>query len=141
MSRHFWTTKPMQKFKNNYFTNFSVHLGHLQIIYGKVASRSMSQLVAHPWVFRLHYEGEIWCLCTAGKGPKINSRPVYCSHLYSRLQNRSRFYKMNPKWNTQFWFTVSYRVICRHYIFFLLIFSPTQGFSMIKMNDASKSLF
>ena len=35
--------------------------------------------------FQTVHEGEIWCLCTVtfgSKGPKLNSRLVYCSQLY-----------------------------------------------------------
>ena len=52
------------------------------LVYRKVASSRLSQLVAH---FHIVYEGEFWCLCivTFGQnGPKLNSGPVYCSRLY-----------------------------------------------------------
>ena len=50
--------------------------------YRKVASSSLSWLVAH---FQKAYEGVIWWLCTVNFGqkvPQLNSRPVYCSPLY-----------------------------------------------------------
>ena len=50
----------------------------------KVASSRLSQLVAHFHVFHCLWRG-IWWLCTVTfghNGPKLNSRPVYCSQLY-----------------------------------------------------------
>ena len=41
--------------------------------------------------FQKAYEGEIWCLCTVTLGheyPKLNSRRVYCSWLYSKSMIR-----------------------------------------------------
>ena len=67
--------------------------------YRKVASSRLSRLVAH---FQTVYEGEFWCLCTVtfGKyGPKLNSRPVYCSRLYgSETRNFTWFYPRVFNW-------------------------------------------
>ena len=41
-------------------------------------SRIYLAVIAH---FQTVYEGEFWCLWR--NGPKLNSRPVYCSRLYS----------------------------------------------------------
>ena len=55
---------------------------NFQTNYHEVASSRLSWLVAH---FQAVYKGEFWCLCTVTfgqNGPKLNSRPVYCSRLY-----------------------------------------------------------
>ena len=56
----------------------------ISITYRKVASSSMSQLVAHFQIFRGLMKG---CLCIMTfdqKDPKLNSRQVYCLRLYGR---------------------------------------------------------
>ena len=55
--------------------------------YRKVASNSMSRLVAHLMIFRRLMKRKfdayvVWPL--AKKVPKLNSRPVYCSRLYGK---------------------------------------------------------
>ena len=55
-----------------------------ELVYHKVASSRLSQLVTHSRIFRLG----IWCLWTVTYGQnssKLNSRPVYCSWLYGTL--------------------------------------------------------
>ena len=68
--------------------------------YRKVASSRLSRLLAH---FQTVYKGEFWCLCTVTfgrNGPKMNSRPVYCSRLYSTY----RVTRPNTRYsNAQYW--------------------------------------
>ena len=59
--------------------------------YPKVASSSMSRLVAHFQIFRRLMKGKfdayVVCVTFGQKVPKLNSRPVYCSQLYGTLNN------------------------------------------------------
>ena len=69
--------------------NLKSFVGRDLKIYRKVASRSTSRLVARPEIFRLFIKGKfdpyvLWPLAF-GLWP-LNSRPVYCSRLYGRLQ-------------------------------------------------------
>ena len=58
-------------------------------IYRKVASSRLSRLVAHPSIFRLFMKGKfdayVSTVTFVTKSSKLNSRPVYCSKLYSTL--------------------------------------------------------
>ena len=61
----------------------------MDINYRKVASSRLSQLVAHFWIFRLFMKEKFYAF--GPKSLKLNSRPVYCSRLYSNTKVKLNF--------------------------------------------------
>ena len=73
-------------------TIYDSDLESRRLKYYKVVSWSTSWLVAHPSIFKLFMTGKFDALCILTfdqKGPKLNSRPVYCSRfmVYETIEN------------------------------------------------------